>query len=103
MGKSNKEYYKIGDEIEFKVIEIDGQNQKIKGSVKQLTKSPWETLKESYKVGDRVKRTVTSLTDFGMFVEVEKGIDGMIHISEVSKDFLKNISDKYKVGDEIEA
>ena len=101
--KVNKDYYKIGDEIEFKVIEIDGQNQKIKGSVKQLTKSPWETLKESYKVGDRVKRTVTSLTDFGMFVEVEKGIDGMIHISEVSKDFLKNISDKYKVGDEIEA
>jgi len=54
-------------------------------------------------VGDRVKRAVTSLTDFGMFIEVEKGIDGMIHISEVSKDFLKNISDKYKVGDEIEA
>lgn len=101
--KVNKDYYKLGDEVEFKVIEIDGKNQKIKGSVKQLTKSPWETLKETYRVGDRVKRTITSLTDFGMFVEVEKGIDGMIHISEVSKDFLKNISDKYSVGDEIEA
>lgn len=77
------------------MIEIDGENQKIKGSVKLLTKSPWETLKESYKVGDRLKRTVTSVTDFGMFIEVEKGIDGMIHISEVSKEFLKNISDKY--------
>ena len=101
--KVSKDTYKIGDEIEFKVIEIDADNQKIKGSVKQLSKSPWEPLKETYKVGDRVKRTVTSLTDFGMFIEVEKGIDGMIHISEVSKDFLKNISDKYKVGDEIEA
>lgn len=101
--KVNKDYYKLGDEVEFKVIEIDGKNQKIKGSVKQLTKSPWETLKETYKVGDRIKRAITSLTDFGMFVEVEKGIDGMIHISEVSKDFLKNISDKYSVGDEVEA
>ena len=101
--KVGKDFYKLGQEIEFKVIEIDGENQKIKGSVKLLTKSPWETLKESYKVGDRLKRTVTSVTDFGMFIEVEKGIDGMIHISEVSKEFLKNISDKYKVGDEIEA
>lgn len=101
--KASKDTYKIGDEVEFKVIEIDTANQKIKGSVKQLSKSPWEQLKETYKVGDKVKRTITSLTDFGMFIEVEKSIDGMIHISEVSKDFLKNISDKYKVGDEIEA
>lgn len=101
--KVSKDTYKIGDIVEFKVIEIDAENQKIKGSIKQLTKSPWESLKDNYKVGDRVKRAITSLTDFGMFIEVEKGIDGMIHISEVSKDFLKNISDKYKVGDEIEA
>jgi ribosomal protein S1 len=101
--KVAKDYYKIGDEVEVRIIEIDEANEKIKAGVKQLTKSPWEELKENYKVGDVLAREITSITDFGMFVEVQNGIDGMIHISEASKDFIKNINEKYKVGDEIEA
>ena len=101
--KVAKDYYKVGDEVEVKVLEIDEEKQKIKAGVKQLTKNPWEALKENYKVGDVIKRNITSITDFGMFVEIENGIDGMIHISETSKDFVKNINDKYKIGDEIEA
>jgi len=101
--KVAKDYYKVSDEVEVKILEIDEEKQKIKGGVKQLTQNPWEALKERFKVGDVIARKVSSITDFGMFVEIENGIDGMIHISEASKDFIKNINDRYKVGDEIEA
>ncbi len=95
--------YKSGDKIKAKVIEIDGESKKIKGSVKALEKSPWEVVSEKYKVGQKLKRKVESITAFGLFVEVENGIDGMIHISQASSEFVKKLEDKFKVGDEVEA
>ncbi len=93
--------YKIGDEIELKILEADFQDRKLKGGVKQLIPSPWERVKNNYKIGDVITRKITSITDFGIFVEVEKGIDGMIHISEASKDFIKNLEDRFEVGQEV--
>ncbi len=101
--KVAKDYFAIGNEVEVRILEIDSEKEKVKAGVKQLTKSPWEGLKENYKVGDVLKRNITSITDFGMFIEVENGIDGMIHISEASKDFIRNINEKFNVGDEVEA
>ncbi|TDT69821.1 small subunit ribosomal protein S1 [Hypnocyclicus thermotrophus] len=101
--KVDSSLYKIGDEVEVKIIEIDKENKKIKAGIKQLTKSPWEIIEENYKVGDVVKREINNITDFGIFLKIEESVDGMIHISEASKDFIKNLNDKFKVGDEIEA
>ena len=101
--KANVADHKVGDEIELKIIEIDQESKKIKGGIKQLTKSPWEVIKEEYKVGDVIKREINNITDFGLFVKIEKNIDGMIHISEASKDFIKNLGERFKLGDEVEA
>ncbi|MBZ4683865.1 MAG: small subunit ribosomal protein [Fusobacteriaceae bacterium] len=101
--KVDSNLYKVGDEVEVKIIEIDQENKKIKAGIKQLTKSPWEIIEEKYKVGDVVKREINNITDFGIFLKIEENVDGMIHISEASKDFIKNLNDKFKVGDEVEA
>jgi small subunit ribosomal protein S1 len=95
--------YKVGDSIKAKIIEIDGDSKKIKGSVKSLEKSPWEKVSEKYAVGQKIKRKVESITNFGIFIEIENGIDGMIHISQASADFIKNLDERFKVGDEVEA
>jgi len=95
--------YEIGDEVELKVLSFDASEKKIKGGIKQLVKSPWDSLIENYKVGDIVDRKITSITDFGLFVEMEKGVDGMIHASQASKDFIKNLSDRFEVGEEVKA
>jgi len=97
------ENFKKEEEIEVKIIEINKEERKIKAGLKQLTKSPLEEVFEKYSEGDIIKRKIISIASFGIFVEVEKGIDGMIHISEASKDFVKNLEEKYKVGDEVEA
>ncbi len=99
--KEEAKEYKIGDEVEVKILEADFEKRKLKGGVKQLIASPWERVKSNYKVGDVITRKITSITDFGIFVEVEKGIDGMIHISEASKDFIKNLEDRFEVGQEV--
>ncbi len=95
--------YKAGDVIKAKILEMDKENKKIKGSIKNLEKSPWEKIGDNYKIGERLKRKIESITNFGLFIEVENGIDGMIHISQASSDYIKNLEEKYKVGDEIEA
>lgn len=97
------ENFKKEDEIKVKIIEINKEERKIKAGVKQLTKSPLEEVFEKYSEGDIIKRKIISIANFGIFVEIEKGIDGMIHISEASKDFVKNLEEKYQVGDEVEA
>jgi ribosomal protein S1 len=95
--------YKVGATIKVKVIELDKDNKKIKGSIKSLEKSPWEKINEKYKIGDKVKRNIESVTNFGLFIEIENGIDGMIHISQASSDYIKNLDEKFKPGQEIEA
>lgn len=95
--------FKIGDEVELKVLSFDAAEKKIKGGMKQLVKSPWETLIENYKVGDVVERAITSITDFGLFIEMEKGVDGMIHASQASKDFIKNLKERFEIGEMVKA
>ncbi|MCQ8211722.1 S1 RNA-binding domain-containing protein [Cetobacterium somerae] len=96
----NKKYSK-GDKVEFKVVELNLEDQKIKGSIKDLTKSPWETALENYKVGDRVEKEIKNIQDFGMFVKLEEGVDGFIPTQLASKDFIKNLKDVFTPGQTI--
>ncbi len=93
--------FEKGQEIEFEVIELDLDEKKIKGSVKALEKSPWEKAMEDYKVGDVVEKQIKSILDFGMSVKLEDGIDGFIPTQLASKDFIKNLKDKFAVGDSV--
>lgn len=95
--------FAIGDEVEFKVLELDLAANKIKGSIKALRKSPWEKAMDEYKVGLTVERKIKTVTDFGLFVELAKGIDGFIPTQYASKDFIKDIRDKFKEGDTVKA
>jgi len=93
----------VGDTIEFQILAIDKENKKIKGGMKQLTKSPWEVLSEEVQVGTVVTKKISSIADFGIFVDMGHGLDGMIHISQVSKEFIKDLKEKFEVGQEITA
>jgi len=97
------EILNLGDEIQVVVIGIDRDNGKVSLGLKQITASPWETAEQKYPVGTRVRGRITNLLPYGAFVELEKGIEGLIHVSEFS--WTKRInhpSDVVKVGDEVE-
>ena len=76
-------WFKVGDEIEVKVISVDKKNERVSLSRKVLLPNPWEKLVEGYKVGDLVEGVVVSVLDFGAFVEIQEGIHGLVHISEI--------------------
>lgn len=101
-GEENKKF-SVGDVVNFKVIELNMEDSKIKGSIKALTKSPWEVALENYKVGQTVEKPVKNIMDFGLFVNLSKGVDGFIPAQLASKDFVKNLKDKFKVGDVVKA
>jgi len=93
-----------GQTVEVKVLKIDRESRRISLGLKQLQPEPWETVGDKYKAGARVTGTVTRLTDFGAFVELEPGIEGMIHVSEMSwAKKVRRPSDILKVGDTVEA
>ena len=79
-----KNYLKKGDQVKVKIIEADKENLKFLLSIKHLTPDPWEKVKNEYSAGMKVKGKVTGLTDFGAFVEIEPGVEGLIHISEMT-------------------
>jgi small subunit ribosomal protein S1 len=94
----------VGQEIEAKVLKIDRESRRISLGLKQLQPEPWETATERYKAGDRITGTVTRLMEFGAFVEMEPGIEGLIHVSEMSwAKKVKRPSDVLKSGDTVEA
>ena len=95
--------FEIGNEVELKITELDLNNKKIKGSLKALRKSPWEHVLEEYKVGTTVEKKTKTVADFGLFIELIKGIDGFIPTQFASKEFIKNIRDKFKEGDIVKA
>ena len=95
--------FEIGNEVELKIIELDLNNKKIKGSLKALRKSPWEHVLEEYKVGTTVEKKIKTVADFGLFIELTKGIDGFIPTQFASKEFIKNIRDKFNEGDIVKA
>jgi small subunit ribosomal protein S1 len=94
----------VGQRIEAKIIKIDAEKRRIAISMKQLQPHPWDAVAEKYKPGERVRGAVTRLMDFGAFVELEPGIEGLIHISEMSwAKRVKTPSDIVKVGETVEA
>ncbi|EFG29639.1 bifunctional 4-hydroxy-3-methylbut-2-enyl diphosphate reductase/30S ribosomal protein S1 [Fusobacterium periodonticum] len=95
--------FEIGNEVELKITELDLNDRKIKGSLKALRKSPWEHAMEEYKVGTTVEKKIKTVADFGLFVELTKGIDGFIPTQFASKEFIKNIRDKFNEGDIVKA
>jgi small subunit ribosomal protein S1 len=98
------ELVKIGDEIEVKVLDLDLQNNRISLGLKQLQPYPWENVGEKYPVGTRVKGRVVSITNYGAFVELEPGVEGLVHISEMSwTRHIKHPSKVVSIGDIIEA
>ena len=96
-----KKVYKIGDSVKCFIKEINGD--KIALSVKYPDLNPWNNAAEKYAVGNVVKGTVARMTDFGAFVQLEDGIDALLHVSQISYDHVAKPEDVYKIGDEIEA
>ncbi len=96
------EVYKKGEEVEAIVLGVDVANERISLGVKQLGEDPWESLEQRQPVGTRIHGHITSVTDFGVFVKIEEGIEGLIHVSQLSNDRIDRPGDHYVVGAEIE-
>ena len=92
-----------GEEVMVSILSVNPDSKRISLGLKQTTPHPLEILQEKYSPGSRVKGVITSVTDFGAFMEVEKGVEGLIHISDMSWKKIKHPSNMLKVGDEIEA
>jgi small subunit ribosomal protein S1 len=97
------EIYKKGDDVEAVVLGIDVENERVSLGVKQLTSDPWSTVSERYPLNTRIHGKVSSVADFGVFVEIEEGIEGLIHISHLSNERVDKPSSLFKVGDELDA
>lgn len=98
------EIVSIGDKINVQVVDYDQKTSRISLGIKQLIDNPWQSIPEKYKVNDTVDGKIVSVMNYGIFVELEKGIEGLIHISEVSwVKNIQNLQDSYKVGDKIQA
>jgi small subunit ribosomal protein S1 len=98
-----KKILNVGEEVAVTILAINPSNKRISLGLKQVTPHPLELFRQQYSPGSRVKGTITNITDFGAFMEVEKGIEGLIHISDISWKKIKHPSDVLKVGEEIEA
>ncbi len=96
------EMFKVGDVVQAKVLTVDQENEKFTLGMKQLTEDPWASVPSRYPVGNVVTGTITNVTDFGLFVEVEEGIEGLIHVTELGKK-IKNPAEAYKEGDQVQA
>jgi small subunit ribosomal protein S1 len=101
--KHPSELYKKSDLVQAIVLDIEKENERFSLGIKQLQEDPWKTVPEKYKVGKEITGTITNLTDFGIFVELEEGIEGLVHISEISKEKIKTPMEKFKIGDVITA
>ncbi|MEW6427971.1 MAG: 30S ribosomal protein S1 [Thermodesulfobacteriota bacterium] len=101
--KHPAEKFAKGDTVQAVVLKIDKENERFSLGIKQLEPDPWDSAVEKYRLGSKVSGKVTNVTDFGVFIELEEGIEGLIHVSEISKDKVNTPVGIYKVGDEIEA
>ena len=98
------EKFNLGDEVEAMVLKVDKDTQKLSLGVKQLEQDPWQGVEERFKVGETIKGTISAVTDYGAFVELESGVEGLVHVSDLS--WTKRIThpkDILKKGEEIEA
>lgn len=98
------EIVSIGDEITVQIIDYNQETSRISLGLKQLVENPWKTIPNKYSVGDIMTGKIVSIMNYGIFIELEKGIEGLIHISEISwTKNIQNLPDKYKVGDSLES
>ncbi len=101
--KTAQEYLKIGDEVEAVILTLDREARKISLGIKQLQPDPWEKVEEKYPIGSKHTGTVRSITNFGIFVELEEGIDGLVHVSDLSwTQKIKHPAEFTKVGEKID-
>lgn len=97
-------HYKVGDEIEALVVSIDRENRRMSLSVKQLENNPWDVIESQFKIGQHIKGKISNITDFGLFIQLMPGVDGLVHISDISwTEHVKHPADIYSKGDEVEA
>jgi small subunit ribosomal protein S1 len=104
-GRVNKpaDVLKVGDKVEARILKVDPAKKRISLGLKQLQPHPWDLVAERYKVGERIQGTVTRVTDFGAFVELEKGIEGLVHLSEMSwSKKVRKPSDVVNPGDSVD-
>ena len=101
--KHPSEKYAKGDTIRAVVLKIDKENERFSVGIKQLEPDPWQEAVTRYPIGTTVEGTITNVTDFGIFVQLEEGIEGLVHVSEISKEKVKTPVDMFKVGDKLQA
>ena len=97
-----QDYLKVGDEVEAQILSLDREDKKMSLGIKQLTPNPWESIREKYPVGSKHTATVRNITNFGVFAELEEGVEGLIHVSDLSWNKLKHPSEAVAAGDSIE-
>lgn len=97
------EVLKKGDEVEAVVLEVDPAQQRISLGLKQAQHDPWSSIASRYQVGQMVKGKVSKIASFGAFIEIEDGIDGLVHISQISEDRVQKVRDALQPGQEVEA
>jgi len=96
--------FKVGQEIDVFIVSLDTENRRMSLSIKQLEKNPWDTVEEQFKVGQKIQGKISNITDFGIFVQLLSGVDGLVHISDLSwTEHVENPSLIYKIGQEVEA
>ncbi len=101
--KAVTDVLEIGKKYEFKVLKVDAEAKKVSIGYKQLQAQPWDLAAEKYAEGDVIHGKVVRIVPFGAFVEVEKGIDGLVHVSQISHEFLENPTTALTIGEEIDA
>ncbi|MBN1497179.1 MAG: S1 RNA-binding domain-containing protein [Spirochaetes bacterium] len=101
--RSVPDQYAAGDEVEIKILDINREQMKIACGIKQLTRSPWELIKQKYPPRTRVEGVISGITAFGLFVKIESDVEGLVHISEISRRRIENLEDEFKIGDPVSA
>ena len=99
---SAQEFLKMGDEVEAQILTLDRDARKMSLGIKQLTANPWESIRDKYPVGSQHKATVRNITNFGVFAELEDGVEGLIHISDLSWNKIKHPAEMVQSGDVID-
>ena len=98
-----RDMFKKGDKVKVKVVGIDKEKDRISLSIKQVEGDPWDTITERLHKGDKIKGNITNLTEFGAFVEIEPGIEGLVHVGDITWEKIKKPRDVFKRGQEVEA
>jgi small subunit ribosomal protein S1 len=101
--KHPSEVFKKGQEVQAKVLNIDKGNERFSLGIKQLEPDPWQSIPDRYPAGTVIAGPITNVTDFGLFVELEEGVEGLVHVSEISKEKIKSPVGQFKVGDAVTA